>query len=209
MRRRVERREGRGTKAAQLEESKYNYTKTGHNTETESRRNRRVSLKLESCFETTRLPCRLQSCRLCWALPFPNLSSCHVLLSLSAYPAFELTFVLFSSFSLSFSLPLFLTLFLSLPLFVYVLNVKISQRILQATYWNSVLDVKIKRNAAALNEASWLLDVHFNEPDDIVGPATLSSDNKLFCKQSRSSFFHIPTNFSRYRSVISISLAQI
>lgn len=52
--------EGGGWEAAQLEESKYNYTKTGCNTETESRRNRRVSLKLESCFETTRLPCRLQ-----------------------------------------------------------------------------------------------------------------------------------------------------
>lgn len=55
----------------QLEESKYNYTKVSRNTETESRGNRRVSLKLESCFETTRLPCRLQP-RHRRALPFPN-----------------------------------------------------------------------------------------------------------------------------------------
>ena len=43
----------------QLEESKYNYTKAVRNAGTESE-NRRISLKLESCFETTRLPCRLQ-----------------------------------------------------------------------------------------------------------------------------------------------------
>jgi len=55
----------------QLGESKYNYTKVSRNTETESRGNRRVSLKLESCFETTRLPCRLQP-RHRRALPFPN-----------------------------------------------------------------------------------------------------------------------------------------
>lgn len=52
-------------------ESKYNYTKVSRNTETESRGNRRVSLKLESCFETARLPCRLQP-RHRRALPFPN-----------------------------------------------------------------------------------------------------------------------------------------
>jgi len=56
---------------AQLGESKYNYTKVSRNTETESRGNRRVSLKLESCFETARLPCRLQP-RHRRALPFPN-----------------------------------------------------------------------------------------------------------------------------------------
>lgn len=60
---RTVKKEGCGDEATQFEESKYNYTKTDHNTETESRRNRRVSLKLESCFETTRLPCRLQPCR--------------------------------------------------------------------------------------------------------------------------------------------------
>lgn len=58
-------------RGAQLGESKYNYTKVSRNTETESRGNRRVSLKLESCFETARLPCRLQP-RHRRALPFPN-----------------------------------------------------------------------------------------------------------------------------------------
>lgn len=58
-------------RSAQLGESKYNYTKVSRNTETESRGNRRVSLKLESCFETARLPCRLQP-RHRRALPFPN-----------------------------------------------------------------------------------------------------------------------------------------
>lgn len=57
-------------RGAQLGESKYNYTKVSRNTETESRGNRRVSLKLESCFETARLPCRLQP-RHRRALPFP------------------------------------------------------------------------------------------------------------------------------------------
>jgi len=65
-----ERRRGDAGRAA-LGESKYNYTKVSRNTETESRGNRRVSLKLESCFETTRLPCRLQP-RHRRALPFPN-----------------------------------------------------------------------------------------------------------------------------------------
>lgn len=58
-------------RGAQLGESKYNYIKVSRNTETESRGNRRVSLKLESCFETARLPCRLQP-RHRRALPFPN-----------------------------------------------------------------------------------------------------------------------------------------
>ena len=37
----------------------------------------------------------------------------------------------------------------------------------------------------ALNEASRLLDVHFNEPDDVVEPATLPSDNNSSVSSSR------------------------